>query len=214
MNAVAARRLDLIAWSKWLVFPATLLPALLLLYGALYNTLGADPVKILTHETGLWALRFLLLSLAMTPLRRWTGWAGFIRYRRMLGLYAFFYASLHLSVYLVLDLGAYWADLLTDIQKRPYMTVGFAAWLILLPLAVTSTRGMIRRLGRNWQRLHRLVYLAGILAALHFLWLVKADLREPGIYAGILVVLLLARLWPKSGARAAAPPISATATRK
>lgn len=214
MNAVAARRLDLIAWSKWLVFPAALLPALLLLYGALYNTLGADPVKILTHETGLWALRFLLLSLAMTPLRRWTGWSGFIRYRRMLGLYAFFYASLHLSVYLVLDLGAYWADLLTDIQKRPYMTVGFAAWLILLPLAVTSTRGMIRRLGRNWQRLHRLVYLAGILAALHFLWLVKADLREPGIYAGILVVLLLARLWPKSGARAAAPPISATATRK
>lgn len=214
MSAVAAKRLDAIAWSKWLVFPAALLPAMLLLYGALYNTLGADPVKILTHETGLWALRFLLLSLAMTPLRRWTGWAGFIRYRRMLGLYAFFYASLHLSVYLVLDLGAYWADLLTDIQKRPYMTVGFAAWLILLPLAITSTRAMIRRLGRNWQRLHRLVYLAGILAALHFLWLVKADLREPGIYAGILVVLLLARLWPKRGPRDAVSPTTASATRK
>lgn len=197
MAVADIRRLDAIAWSKWLVFPAALLPFAWLLQGAIANSLGADPVKTLTHETGLWALRFLLLSLAMTPFRRWTGWAGFIRYRRMLGLFAFFYASLHLTIYVVLDLGAYWADLLTDIQKRPYMTVGFAAWLILLPLAVTSTRGMMRRLGRNWQRLHRLVYLAGILAALHFLWLVKADLREPGIYALILALLLLSRLWPR-----------------
>ncbi|AVP96259.1 sulfoxide reductase heme-binding subunit YedZ [Ahniella affigens] len=214
MNATATKRWDRIAWSKWLLFPAALLPALLLLQGALQNTLGADPVKALTHATGLWALRFLLLSLAMTPFRLWTGWTGFIRYRRMLGLYAFFYACLHLLVYLVLDLGTYWADLLTDIQKRPYMTVGFGAWLIMLPLAITSTRGMIRRMGRHWQRLHRLVYVAGILAALHFLWLVKADLREPGIYAGILAVLLLARLWPKRRARGTGPVGAATTSRK
>ncbi|MBK8286982.1 MAG: sulfoxide reductase heme-binding subunit YedZ [Ahniella sp.] len=179
-------RFDRIAWSKLVLFPLALLPALLLVEGAFANRLGADPVDTLTHATGIWALRFLLLSLTVTPLRQWTGWNGLIRYRRMLGLFAFFYATLHLLVYVALDLGAYWADLLTDITKRPYMTVGFAAWLILLPLAATSTRSMIRRLGRSWQKLHRLVYVAAVLAVLHFFWLVKADLREPAVYAGIL----------------------------
>jgi len=186
---------DWIARSKWVLFPLSLVPLGLLVQGVTTNALGADPVKALTHGTGLWALRFLLLCLAMTPLRRATGWSGFIRYRRMLGLFAFFYACLHLTVYLVLDLGAYWADLLTDIQKRPYMTVGFLAWLILLPLAVTSTKGMMRRLGRHWQTLHRFVYVAAILAILHFVWLVKADLREPAIYVFVLAVLFGARLW-------------------
>lgn len=189
---------DWIARSKWVLFPLSLVPLGLLIHGVTTNALGADPVKSLTHATGLWALRFLLLCLAMTPLRRATGWSGFIRYRRMLGLFAFFYACLHLTVYLVLDLGVYWADLLTDIRKRPYMTVGFGAWLILLPLAVTSTKGMMRRLGRHWQTLHRFVYVAAILAILHFVWLVKADLREPAIYAFVLAVLFGARLWRRT----------------
>lgn len=186
---------DRIAWAKCLLFPLALLPAALLVQGAFANTLGADPVDTLTHATGLWALRFLLLSLALTPLRQATGWPGWIRFRRMTGLFAFFYACLHLLVYVVLDLGAYWADLIADITKRPYMTVGFLAWLVLLPLAVTSTKVMMRRLGRRWQQLHRLVYGAAVLAVLHFLWLVKADLREPLLYAGILAVLLGWRAW-------------------
>ena len=186
-------RFDRIAWSKLVLFPLALVPAGLLVEGVFANSLGADPVDTLTHATGIWALRFLLLSLAITPLRQWTGWNWLIRYRRMLGLFAFFYATVHLAIYVVLDLGAYWADLITDITKRPYMTVGFAAWLILLPLAATSTQRMIRRLGRSWQKLHRLVYAAAILAILHFFWLVKADLREPAIYALILAVLLGAR---------------------
>lgn len=157
--------------------------------------LGADPVAAITHFTGLWALRFLLASLAVTPLRRLTGWAVLVRFRRMLGLWAFAWASLHLSTYLVLDLGGYWAQVFEDIAKRPFITVGFLAWLGLLPLALTSTRAMMRRLGRRWQQLHRLVYAVAALAVLHYWWLVKADIREPALYAAILGLLLGARLW-------------------
>jgi sulfoxide reductase heme-binding subunit YedZ len=152
-------------------------------------------VAALTHGTGDWALRLLLLSLAMTPLRRLLGQPWPIRFRRLVGLYAFFYACLHLSIYLVLDLGGYWTQIFEDIAKRPYITVGFGAWLLLLPLALTSTRGWIRRLGRRWGQLHRLVYVAGGLAVLHFLWLVKSDLREPLVYAAVLALLLGLRLW-------------------
>ncbi len=159
------------------------------------DALGADPVAAITHFTGDWALRFVLITLAVTPLRRLTGWAPALRFRRMLGLYAFFYACAHFATYLVLDLGGYWAQVLEDIVERPYITVGFSAWLILLALAATSTKGSIRRLGRLWVRLHSLVYAVGILAVLHYLWQVKSDVREPLLYAAILAVLLGLRLW-------------------
>jgi sulfoxide reductase heme-binding subunit YedZ len=185
---------DRIAASKPLVFAACLLPLAHLIWDALHDALGADPVAQLEHRSGDWALRLLLATLAITPLRRLTGWHWLIRYRRMLGLFAFFYVSTHLAIYLVIDLGGYWSQLLGEIVKRPYITVGFSAWLLLIPLALTSTRAMMRRLGRHWQRLHRLVYLAALLGALHFLWLVKADHREPAMYLGVFALLMLARL--------------------
>ncbi len=183
--------------AKMLAHALCLAPMVWLVYSALNDLLGADPVAHITHETGQWALRFLLICLAMTPLRRLIGQPWPIRFRRLLGLYAFFYASAHLSTYLVLDLGGYWAQIFDDLTKRPYIIIGFAAWLLLLPLAITSTKGWIRRLGRRWGLLHKSVYLIGILAVLHFIWLVKADLREPLIYAAILAVLLAARWKPK-----------------
>lgn len=157
--------------------------------------LGADPVAAIEHHLGLWALRMLMLTLAITPLRQLTGQPLLLRFRRMFGLYTFFYATLHFAAYLVLDLRGYWETIFAEIVKRPYITVGFTAWLLLLPLALTSTQAAIRRLGRNWARLHRLVYVIGVLAVLHFWWLVKSDIREPALYAGILAVLLGWRLW-------------------
>ena len=161
------------------------------------DALGADPVAELEHRLGLWALRFLMLALAITPLRQLTGWNVLVRFRRMLGLYAFAYASLHLSAYLGLDLRGYWTQIFEDIAKRPYITVGFIAWLLLVPLAITSTTGWIKRLGRNWARLHMLVYAVAVLAVLHFWWLVKSDIREPALYAGIAALLLGWRLWKR-----------------
>jgi sulfoxide reductase heme-binding subunit YedZ len=152
--------------------------------------LGADPVAEIEHRLGLWALRFLMMTLAITPLRQITHQSVLVRFRRMLGLYAFFYATLHFTAYLVLDLRGYWAQIFEEIAKRPYITVGFTAWLLLVPLAITSTQAAIRRLGRNWARLHRLVYVIGVLAVLHFWWLVKSDVREPALYATILATLL------------------------
>lgn len=154
------------------------------------DALGADPVAEIEHRLGLWALRLLMLALAITPLRQLTGWNALARFRRMLGLYAFAYASLHLLAYLVLDLRGDWQQLFEDIAKRPYITVGFLAWLLLVPLAVTSTRGWMLRLGRSWVRLHRLAYAVAVLAVLHFWWLVKSDLREPALYAAIAALLL------------------------
>ena len=159
--------------------------------------LGADPVAEIEHRLGLWALRFLMITLAITPLRQLTGQPVLIRFRRLLGLYAFAYATLHFTAYLVLDLRGYWTQIFEEIAKRPYITVGFAAWLLLVPLAVTSTQAAIRRLGRNWGRLHKLVYVVAVLAVLHFWWLVKSDIREPALYAGILAVLLGWRLWKR-----------------
>ncbi len=165
------------------------------------GALGADPVAEVEHRLGLWALRFLMITLAITPLRQITGQPALLRLRRMLGLYAFAYATLHFSAYLVLDLRGYWAQIFEEIVKRPYITVGFAAWLLLLPLAITSTQAAIRRLGRNWARLHRLVYAIAVLAVLHFWWLVKSDIREPAMYAGILAVLLGWRIWKRVSVR-------------
>lgn len=175
---------------KTLAHALALGPAAWLLARALDNQLGADPVAALTHGTGEWALRWLLLSLAMTPLRLLFKQSWPIRFRRLIGLYAFFYACLHFAIYLFLDLGSYWSQIGADIVKRPFITVGFIAWLLLVPLAITSNRWMMRRLKKNWLKLHKLVYIIGILAVVHFYWLVKSDVREPLIYAGILAVLL------------------------
>lgn len=174
---------------------AGVLPAIALAYAACSDGLGANPVEEITHETGQWALRFLLASLLVTPLRRLTGWRNLVLERRTLGLFAFFYAALHLGTYVGLDLGFELGSLAEDVAKRPYITVGFGTFLILLVLASTSTRAAMRRLGRRWTRLHRLVYLAGLGAVVHFLWLVKADTREPLIYAAILAALLGIRAW-------------------
>jgi sulfoxide reductase heme-binding subunit YedZ len=180
---------------KPLVFALCLVPLALLAWAALAGELGANPIEKVTRTLGDWALRFLVIALAVTPLRRLSGWSALARLRRMLGLYAFFYAVLHLSSYVVLDQFFAWPDIVKDIIKRPYITVGMTAFLLLVPLAVTSTDRMVKRLGgRNWRRLHRIVYVAGPLGALHYVMLVKADLREPLLYATILAVLLGYRL--------------------
>ena len=170
-------------------------PLVGLVIAALSDGLGANPIEKITHVTGKWALRFLLLSLTVTPLRRLTGWRMLTLERRTLGLFAFLYAALHLTTYVTLDLGFDWANLGEDIRERPYITVGFTTFCILLTLASTSTRAAARRLGRRWKQLHRLVYLAGIGAVVHFFWLVKSDTREPLIYGAIVATLLSVRLW-------------------
>lgn len=185
VHLAALAPLALLLWQMWAVAKT----------GS--NALGADPVAEIEHRLGLWALRFLVVALAVTPLRQLTGWAVLVRFRRMLGLYAFAYATLHLAAYVGLDLRGYWTQLFEDIAKRPYITVGFLAWLLLVPLAVTSTTGWIRRLGRHWARLHTLVYAIGVLAVLHFWWLVKSDIGEPALYAGLVALLLGWRIWKR-----------------
>lgn len=173
-----------------------LLPALWLAFGLATDRLGADPVAELLHTTGSWALKLLLATLAITPLRRLGGLRALAPFRRTLGLLTFAYAVLHFAIYLVLDQGLELGFIWEDISERPYITVGFGAFLCLAALALTSTRGWIRRLGRRWVDLHRLVYVAAIAGVLHFLWLVKADLREPLVYAALLAVLFAARWIP------------------
>jgi len=181
---------------KPLVFLAALLPFLYLVWRAVAGELSANPIEDITLTTGRWTLRFLMITLAVTPLRRLTGWQPAIRFRRMLGLFAFFYGTLHFLTYVVLDQFFGWAFILADIAKRPYITVGFAAFVLMLPLAVTSTAGMIRRLGgRRWAWLHRLVYLTAAGGVVHYLWKVKADPRDPLAYAAVLAVLLGFRVW-------------------
>lgn len=157
--------------------------------------LGANPIEAVTHFTGKWALRFLLLCLCVTPLRRLTGWRPLTLERRTLGLFAFFYALLHLATYVVLDRELDLATVTEDVLERPYITMGFGSFLILLALALTSTRAAARRLGRRWKKLHQAVYIAAIGAVVHFLWLVKSDLREPLLYACAVAALLGVRLW-------------------
>lgn len=181
---------------KWGIFALALLPLAALVLRALTGGLGANPIEAITHSTGEWGLRLLLLTLAVTPLRKLTGWNRIVHFRRMLGLFAFFYACLHLTTYVFLDQFFDWRAMIEDVLERPYITAGLSAFILLLPLAVTSTNRWMRRLGRNWVRLHRLVYPAAIIAVIHFLWLVKADSLEPGIYAVVLALLLSARLIP------------------
>jgi sulfoxide reductase heme-binding subunit YedZ len=187
----------LLRWvAKPLVFLLALLPLGLLVADGLAGGLGANPVETVTHRTGDWALRLLLAALAVTPLRRLTGWVRALRFRRMLGLFAFFYAALHLLAWGWLDQRLRWDAMGEDLLERPYVTAGMGAFLLMLPLALTSTRGMMRRLGRGWGRLHRAVYAAAVLAVLHFLWLTKADFLEPGLYAAVLALLLALRAVP------------------
>lgn len=176
------------------VFLLCLLPLLILLADAVNGNLTANPIENLTHRTGWWALFLLFVTLAVTPLRRLFRWNRPVRYRRMLGLFAFFYASLHVAIYFGLDQLLSFDYILEDIAERPFITVGFLAWLLLIPLAVTSTRGWIRRLGKRWQRLHRLIYVSAVLAVVHFLWAVKVDVREPLIFGAVLAILLILRL--------------------
>jgi sulfoxide reductase heme-binding subunit YedZ len=183
-----------IRFVKVVLFVLAAVPAVWLGVDALRGNLTADPIEEITHRTGWWGLTILMVTLAVTPIRRFTGWNQVIKLRRMLGLWAFFYVTLHLLTYVVLDLFFAFDIFLEDVMERPYITLGLTAWVMLLALAFTSTKGWIRRLGRNWQRLHRLIYVAATLGVIHFYWQVKADTREPLIYAGILGVLLLARV--------------------
>lgn len=177
------------------VFTAALLPALWLGYAFFTDRLGANPFEALTRGSGEWTLRFLLLTLAMSPLREAFGWRWPLRLRRMLGLYTFFYGVLHLTTWLWFDQFFDWPEIGRDIVKRPFITAGMGALLILAALAATSTRAMMQRLGRRWKPLHRLVYPAVVLAVLHHFWLVKADLRWPIIYGTIAAILLGWRLF-------------------
>jgi sulfoxide reductase heme-binding subunit YedZ len=184
------------AWAKPVVHLLCLAPLLLLLWAAFNHGLGANPVEKLTRETGLWTLRLLLLTLALSPLRQWTGEGAWIRFRRMLGLYSYFYCCCHFSIWFIADHSLDLGDMFEDIVKRPYITLGFSAFVLLLPLALTSNRAMLRRLGHKWKTLHQLVYLILVLGIAHFLWQVKADYLEAIIYAIIAVVLLLHRITP------------------
>lgn len=185
-----------VAVAKAGIWVLCLLPAASLAWRGLHGDLTANPIEFITLRTGFWAITLLMVTLAVSPVRRLTGLNQLVRYRRLIGLFAFFYATLHFLTYVTLDRFFDFRDIGDDILKRPYITVGFAAFLLLVPLAVTSTRGWIRRLGRNWLRLHRLVYVAAALAVLHFYWKKssKADISEPLLFAGILAVLLAVRL--------------------
>jgi len=186
----------------WL-FAVCLLPLARLFVLGSGGGLGANPIEFITHSTGTWTLGGLLVTLSVTPLRRLTGRADLIRYRRMLGLFAFFYAILHFVTYLWLDQFFDFASIAKDIVKRPFITVGFAAFVLLIPLAVTSTRVMMRRLGRRWQPLHRLVYLIALLGVIHYVWLVKKDLTQPLMFGAVLVLLLAMRLpWSRNALHA------------
>ena len=181
--------------TKIAIFLAALVPLGRLGWKALHDGLGANPVEVITHSTGDWTLLLILATLAITPLRRFTRQYWLIGVRRMVGLFAFFYGTLHFLTYIWLDKSFDFHEMLKDIAKRPFITVGFSALVLMIPLAVTSTSGWIRRLGgKNWQRLHRLIYLTGILGVVHYWWLVKADHRKPGEYAVALTILLLYRI--------------------
>ena len=170
-------------------------PALYALYLIATNDLGANPLETLTDHTGQWTLRFLLLGLLITPLRELTGWVSLIRYRRLIGLFAVFYATAHMALWLFIDQQLVWRLLLEDVLDRPYITLGFMGWLLLLPLVATSTKGMIKKLGASWRKLHRAVYIIPVLGVVHYAMSLKADFSLPILYAVILALLLSFRVW-------------------
>lgn len=181
----------LIRWLKVVVFISCLLPAARLAWRGYQNVLGANPIEVITHSTGDWTLIFLLVTLSITPLRQLLRQPWLIRFRRMFGLFAFFYVSLHFTTYIWLDKFFDLHEILKDVAKRKFITVGFAAFVMLIPLAITSTAGWIRRLGgKRWRALHRLIYFSAIAGVIHYLWLVKADKHKPLEYAAVLAVLM------------------------
>jgi methionine sulfoxide reductase heme-binding subunit len=193
---------------------ACLAPVAWLAWAAVEGRLGANPISEITKETGTWTLRFVVLTLAITPIRKLTGWNLLVRYRRMLGLFAFFYGTLHLVTYVWLDQFFDVGSIIKDVFKRPFITVGFAAFLLMVPLALTSTTGWIRRLGgKRWQALHRLVYATAVLGVVHYWWLVKADISRPLAYGAIVATLLAARLALRSRTKPAARRVVAPGRR-
>jgi len=193
-----------IGWSKIVVFPAGLIPVAYLGLAAYQGNLGANPLEVITHTTGDWTICFLLITLCVTPLRQITKQYWLIQYRRMLGLFAFFYGTLHLTTYLWFDKFFVWHDILDDIGKRKFITVGFLGFVLMIPLAITSTKGMIRRLGKRWTALHRLIYVSAMAGVIHYYWLVKADHRLPLTYGAIVMLLLAYRVVKWAGAKPAA----------
>ena len=189
-----------IGWIKAILFVLCLVPLARLVYGAVGNTLGANPIEAITRSTGWWALCLLMVTLSVTPLRKLSGANWLLRLRRMLGLYAFFYALVHFITFIWFD---HWFDvgeIVKDVIKRPFVTMGFAAFVLLWPLALTSSNAMVRRLGRNWKRLHRLVYVIAVLGVVHYWWLVKRDLTEPVLFSLVLALLLgLRPYWRRKG---------------
>ena len=210
------RRILTSRWTKVVVFLLCLLPFLSLVDRALHNRLGANPVEFLQHATGDWILRFLVFTLAITPLRKLLNLPDLIRFRRMLGLFAFFYACLHFFTYLGPDQSFNLSAMWKDVAKRPFITVGFLGFVLLIPLALTSTTGWIRRLGgKRWQMLHRAIYISAIAGVVHYYWLVKSDVRKPLFYGAFVAILLLWRLgsWiskrrSQAPVRVAAPGVS------
>jgi len=210
MNTLLARK-----WMKLPVFVLCLVPLGLLLWNFYRDELGANPIEYITRATGDWTLRFLLITLAVTPLRKTFALPNLIRFRRMLGLFAFFYALLHFTTYIWLDKFFDLAEMWKDVMIRRFITVGFAAFLLLIPLAITSTRGWIRRLGgRRWQWLHRAIYVSAICGVIHYYWLVKSDVRAPLTYAAVLAVLLGWRfvLWLRGRSSGATAGVSQPTT--
>jgi len=188
------QRLIFRRWMKVAVFVLCLIPLLLLAWRGIHRDLGANPIEFITHATGDWTLRFLVITLAITPLRSLLGWPEMVRFRRMLGLFAFFYGCLHFTTYFWLDKFFDFAEITKDVWKRPFITAGFLGFILMVPLAITSTTGWIRRLGgRRWQLLHRLVYLTAFAGVVHYYWLVKSDIRLPVLYGSIVLLLLTYR---------------------
>ncbi|MBI4420800.1 MAG: sulfoxide reductase heme-binding subunit YedZ [Gemmatimonadetes bacterium] len=202
--------------AKPAIFVVALVPLTKILFDGVTGGLGAEPIRELQLRTGWWTLTLLLVTLSVSPLRRLTGWNELIRFRRMIGLFAFFYAVLHFTNYVGVDQFFSWPDIVEDIVKRPWITIGFTALVTLVPLAATSTQRMVRRLGKRWGQLHRLIYVAAACGVLHYLWLVKKDTRGPVLFALVLVLLLAMRLrLPRStGSRPAttAAPLPARVT--
>ena len=179
---------------KKIIFFLSLLPILIIIYQIIFNQLGPEPVKEITHETGNWTLRFIIITLAITPLQKFTKLNFWISYRRMFGLFVFFYASMHMMTYVGIDYRFDWSSIGSDIVKKKFIFVGFLAWLLLVPLALTSSKRMIKLLRDKWKKLHRLVYIISILGIVHYLWLVKVVTVEPLIYLIIIVILLMLRV--------------------
>jgi len=205
-----------IRWIKVGIFIACLIPLGRLGWGAYTQNLGANPIEKITHTTGDWTLSLLLVTLSVTPLRKLLGVPALIKFRRMLGLFAFFYACLHFTTYIWLDKFFNFHEMLVDVAKRKFITVGFTAFVLLIPLALTSTKGWIRRLGgKRWQALHRLIYVSAIAGVIHYLWLVKADIRKPLEYGAVLALLLgyrvVLRIRPRKRGDISAARIAATA---